>query len=77
MSSEIICSNAAAKQLGKLNRNITKRIVESIINVTEGPEDAVCRIANSQYYKLRVGDFRVIFDIEGGKLRILAIMGAS
>jgi mRNA-degrading endonuclease RelE of RelBE toxin-antitoxin system len=77
VSSEIICSNSAAGQLRKLNRNIIKRIVDSISNLKDDPEDGICRIANSSYYKLRVGDFRVIFDIEHGKLRILAVKGAS
>jgi mRNA-degrading endonuclease RelE of RelBE toxin-antitoxin system len=51
--------------------------VDSISNLKNGYENGICRIANSSYYNLRVGDFRVIFDIEGGKLRVLAIKGTS
>ena len=39
----------------------------------ENPHRFVQKLANSPYYRLRVGDYRVIVDIQGAFLRILVL----
>jgi mRNA-degrading endonuclease RelE of RelBE toxin-antitoxin system len=74
---EIICSNSVYNQLKKLKRSTAKQIVKSIINLKNDPNEDISRIANSNCYKMRVGDFRVIFDLQDAKLRILTIKSAQ
>lgn len=73
MTVEIIFSNYAYRNLKKLKRSTAKQIVESIITLKDDPQEDIIKIANSNYYKMNVGDFKVIFDLEEGMLRILAV----
>jgi mRNA interferase RelE/StbE len=77
MPIEIIISESAVKQVKKMDRGIIKRLFTSVYNLRADSRERVCRVTNTPFYRLRVGDFRVIFDIMDGKLRILLIKSAS
>jgi mRNA interferase RelE/StbE len=70
---EIIWSASAIKDLKKIDRPIAKRIFDAITRLKKDPYHNIIKLTNSSYYRLRVGDFRVILDIEKNKLRILII----
>lgn len=63
----IVFSELALKQLKKLERAWQKRIVATIERIRIRPEDYVKKLAGVQYYRLRVGDYRVILDIKINK----------
>jgi mRNA-degrading endonuclease RelE of RelBE toxin-antitoxin system len=73
MTIEIICSDSAAKQLGKLDRSIAKRIVGAVEDLSRGYREEISSIPKMQKYMLKVGGYRVFFDIQEGNLRILLI----
>ncbi len=77
MPINIICSDTAVKQLKKMDRGIVKRLFGAVYNLRYDFQESVSKISNTLYYKLRVGDFRVIFDIQEEKLRILLIKSVS
>lgn len=70
---EIIFSDSAKKQLKKLEKNIQKRILNALERIIVRPEAFVKKLVGSSAYRLRVGDYRVILDIDKGKLLILVI----
>lgn len=70
---EIIWSDSAVRQLKKLDRTVARRIFAKVGDLRENPFPHVRRLVNSPYYRLRVGDFRVIMDIERDVLRILVL----
>ncbi len=70
---EIIWSDSATKQLKKLNRTVARRIFARVGDLQESPFPHVRRLVNSPYYRLRVGDYRVIMDVERDLLRILVL----
>jgi mRNA interferase RelE/StbE len=70
---EIIWSASAIKDLKKIDRPIAKRIFETVTRLKEDPYHNIVKLINSPYYRLRVGDYRVILDIEKYQLRILVI----
>ena len=70
---EIILSNTAEKQLKKLNKELQKRIIAALQRIRIRPESYVTKLVDDPGYKLRVGDYRVIMDIDKGKLLILVI----
>ena len=74
MPFEIIWSDSAVKELKKLDRSVAKRIFNAVSRLREDPFRAVGKIVNSPYYKLRVGDYRVILDIQKGELRVLVLI---
>ncbi|MFQ5553209.1 MAG: type II toxin-antitoxin system RelE/ParE family toxin [Thermoplasmata archaeon] len=70
---EIIWSDSAVRQLEKLDRTITRRIFAKVGDLRENPFPHVRRLVNSPYYRLRVGDYRVILDIKREVLRVLVL----
>ena len=73
MSFEIIWSGPAVQQLKKLDRSIAKRIFDAVSRLEKNPTRRVRRIVNSPYYRLRVGDYRVIIDIRENELTVIVI----
>jgi len=70
---EIIWSASAIKDLKKIDRSIAKRIFIMITRLKDDPYHNIIKLTNSPYYRLRVGDYRVILDIQNKQLRILVI----
>src|SRR2546426_9597294 len=70
---EILWSDSAVRQLKKLDRSVDRRIFEKAGDMREKPHRFVQKLANSPYYRLRVGDYRVIVDIQGAFLRIFVL----
>lgn len=70
---EVIFSDKARKQLKKLEKHIQKRIISALGRTRIRPEAYVTKLVDDPGYKLRVGDYRVIMDIDQGKLLILVL----
>jgi mRNA interferase RelE/StbE len=70
---EIIISDKAKKQLEKLPQDIKDRIGNAIERIRITPHRFVLRLVGSPYFRLRVGDYRVIMDIQQDKLIILVL----
>jgi mRNA interferase RelE/StbE len=70
---EIIWSDSAARQLKKLDRTVARRIFAKVGELQENPFPHVRKLVNSPYYRLRVGAYRVILDIERNVLRVLVL----
>ena len=70
---EIIFSNKAKKQLFKLEKNIQKRIIIVLERIRIRPESYITKLVGDPGYKLRVGDYRIIMDIDNNDLLILVI----
>lgn len=64
---EIIYSKQAVKFLKKQDVPTRKRIVKAIENLPLGD---VKKLQDRDGYRLRVGDYRIIFDIDG---KVLAV----
>lgn len=71
--------DAAIKELEKLDKQIARRITEFLrerVAVLDDPRsigEAHKGSKLSDFWKYRVGDYRIISDIEGGALRILIV----
>ena len=73
MTYEIIFSDKAFKQLKKLEKKIQERIIVTLERIRIRPESYVTKLIGDPGYKLRVGDYRIILDIEKKRLLILVI----
>ena len=69
----IIWSESAARELGKLDRSIAKRVLESVQRLESNPHRSLRRLVGVPYYRLRVGDFRVIVEVVQDRLIILVL----
>ncbi len=71
---ELIYSPSALKQLEKLEHNIKERIVIALERLRIRPESCdIKKLVGMQGYRFRVGDYRIIFDMEKDKLIILVL----
>lgn len=60
-------SNNADKFLEKLPKEISKRIVHKVNGIKDNPFHFVEHYEGGSYFKLRVGDYRVLLDIDTSK----------
>lgn len=70
---EILFSQKAKKQLFKLEKIIQERIISALERIRIRPEAYIAKLVGDPGYKLRVGDYRVIMDIDRNKLLVLVI----
>jgi len=66
----VIYDEAALQYLGRLETKVKKRVIEKISSTKENPHRYFKRLVGRQEYRLRVGDYRVIADIDDRMQRI-------
>jgi mRNA interferase RelE/StbE len=72
----VLFTKSADKSLRKLPWNVAQRIRRSLDVLATNPYDEhldVTKLQNRPGYRLRVGDWRVIYEIEDDKLIILVL----
>ncbi len=64
MSYQIIIPKTVQKEIDKLPKNIQEGIIEGLLTLKENsrPPNSL-KMKNSQGYRLRVGEYRVLYDI--------------
>ena len=70
MRHKIVWSETAERQLRKLDYTIARRIYLKVGELSESLKN-VKKLAGNQGYRLRVGDYRVVFDIDKNEITIL------
>ena len=70
---EMEFSRTAEKQLLKLEKDVQIRIISTLKRIRIRPYPHVKKLVGSPYFRLRVGDYRIILDIKEDKLVILIL----
>jgi mRNA interferase RelE/StbE len=70
---EVEFSITAEKQLHKLERENQIRIISALERIRIRPYPHVKKLVGSPFFRLRVGDYRVILSIRENKLLIFVI----
>lgn len=75
MSYEVIIPKKVAKQIRALPANISRKILSSLSSLEQNPRpnDVKKLKGYDQTYRIRVGDYRVVYDIEDNKLIVLIL----
>jgi mRNA interferase RelE/StbE len=75
MAYEVDFTTSAAKELRKLERSLQKRIIKKIEALAENPRPSGSkRLVGSDYdYRIRIGDYRVVYEVHDGKLIVLIV----
>ena len=73
MTYEILFSAKATKQLTKMEKSVQERIVAVLERARTRPDAHIIKLVGDPGYKLRVGDYRVIVDIDIENLQILVL----
>ena len=70
---EVIIPSEVERQLNKLDKSEKNRILQTLDRIKIRPEHFVEKLVGEVGFKLRVGDYRVILDINNRDLIILVI----
>jgi len=70
---ELEYTKKAKGQLEKFSKDLSERIIRSLERIRVRPFSFVKRLVGSRYFRLRVGDYRLILDVQQGKLVILVV----
>ena len=71
---ELIYADTALKQLRKLEKDTQQRILNALERLRIRPESCdIKKLVGMPGFRFRVGNYRVIFDIEKEKLHILVL----
>ena len=74
MPFKIIWDEKAHEALDKLEPIFSNRILKKVGELTESPYSKdIKRLKGTNSYRLRVGDYRVIFEIVGDAIQILKV----
>ena len=73
MTYSVIFSDRARKQIKKLEREVQERIISALERIRIRPAAYVTKLVGDPGYKLRVGDYRIIMDINNKELQILVL----
>jgi len=73
MTFEILMMPTAKKQLKKLDRKVQGQIIKALERIRIRPDAFITKLVGVPGYKLRVGEYRVILEIDRGKLLILVL----
>jgi len=73
MTYQVIWSESAARELAKLDRSVAKRILDRVDTLREQPKRGLRRLVGVPYYRLRIGDYRVIIELVEDKLLLLVL----
>ena len=73
MTYDVIFSDKALRQLKKMEKNVQERIIAVLERIRIRPEQYVTKLVGDPGYKMRVGDYRIIMDIDNKKLQILVL----
>jgi len=64
----------ALKNLEKIESSISRRIIKKVEELSENPfSKDIKRLKGSNYFRLRVGDYRIIFSLEINLIQILKV----
>ena len=69
----LIYSNLSLNQLKNLGKELQTRIISSLERIRIRPHHNLKKLVGSPYFRLRVGDYRVILEIKSDKLIIFVI----
>ncbi len=73
MTWQVIWSEKSVKQLEKIDKKNAQIIYDTVSDCTQDPFKSVTRLTNSPFYRLRVGNYRVILDLQQGRVIIFVI----
>jgi mRNA interferase RelE/StbE len=76
MTYKIIFSTAASRSLIKLTANLRNRIkekLEALAGNPFAPNNNLKKLKGEPGYRLRVGDWRVIYELDNGRLIVFVV----
>ena len=73
MTFKVLLHPKAAKEIQKIEKQIRTRIIDCAKQLCENPDTLGKPLKQSDYWRLRVGDYRVIYEINQNKKQLVIL----
>ncbi len=73
MTYSVLLHPKAAKELGALKEPLRSRVKERLSELADDPEAAGKRLKHSEFWSLRIGDYRAIYEVNEIKRRVIVL----
>ncbi len=75
MKYKLVYTQRAIKDIRKLEQNTKKRIGQALVRYEEDPLKYAEKLIDPRLgtYRFRIGDYRVVFDLEGSEIIVLRV----
>ena len=73
MAFAVLLHQKAAKELEKLEEDIRTRVKERLRELQNNPESSGKPLKPSDFWSLRIGDYRAIFEIDRAKKQVIVL----
>ena len=75
MRYRIVFTKRAAKDISRLELGVKRRIIETLERYCEDPLSYARKMLDASLgtYRFKIGDYRIIFDLEGKEIVVLRI----
>ena len=75
MKYELVYTRRAVKDIQKLDADSKERIGKNLLRYKQNPLVYAERLTDSRLgtYRFRIGDYRVVFDVEGNEIVVLRV----
>lgn len=73
MSFRVLLHPKAARFLQKAGPSLKRKIRENLTRLSEPPEEKGEPLTNSPFWKIRVGDYRAIYEIDNEHSRLIIL----
>ena len=73
MSYRVLLHPKAARSLEKLDAPVRDRMKQSLRELEDSPEGKGERLKHSQFWRVRVGDYRAIYEIDEEKKMVIIL----
>lgn len=75
MTYKVALKPAAEKQFAKLPKDIQKRLFSAFVTLSDNPRPhgSIKLQGNADYYRVRVGDYRIVYTIVDQELKVLVL----
>ena len=73
MAYQVTILPSAARALGRLDKGIRSRLSRAIDGLAENPRPHGAKKLTKKHWRIRVGDYRIIYDINDDVLLVLVV----
>ena len=73
MTFKVLLHPKAAKELQKIEKQIRTKVIENAKQLRENPDKVGKALNQSDFWSLRVGDYRVIYAIDQNKNQVVIL----
>lgn len=73
MTYSVFLHPKAKKELEKLEAHVRARLIERLRELRQTPDEKGKRLSRSDFWSLRAGEYRVVYEIDRDKSRVVVL----